>query len=157
MNRDAVRSEARHIADDARETRDLSDAGAECLRDLLRSDEAFGQLVTAQRAAVSVDADDHDVDEPIEALARKGATPLGTAIDLLVDDRIADAQAVVALTKAVDTDLPWGQALKLHQAGVETVDDLRDAEQADLVDAGVPRSTAARVTAAVETEDGDAA
>jgi hypothetical protein len=150
MNDGAVRREARDIASDARKSRDLSDAEAETLRDLLRSDEAFGQLVTAQQAAVSVRAWDHAVDSETEELAHEGAAALGDAIDRVIDARINDAQAIVELTDSVDTDLPWGQASKLYQAGIEDIDDLRAADQAELIDAGAPRSLAARLKATVD-------
>jgi len=154
MNDTAVSREARDIASDARKARDLSDAEGETLRDLLKSDEAFGQLVTAQQAAVSVSAWDHAVDSETEELAHEGAGSLGDAIDRVIDARIQDAQAIVELTDAVDTDLPWGQASKLYQAGIEDIDDLRGAGQSELIDAGVPRSLAARLQAAVDGASG---
>jgi hypothetical protein len=155
VNEDAVRSEARHIADDAREAHNLSDAEAECLRDLLKSDEAFGQLVSAQRAAVSVDADQHDIEKNTESLAREGAAPLGNAIDQIVELRISDAQAIVELSN--DLPVPWGRTMQLYRGGFRTIEDLKNATQQDLIeDAGVGPSIAARVKANVgSTEEDD--
>jgi len=144
---DIVSREARNIASDARTQGDLSDTEAEILRDLLNSSEAFDLLVTAQQAAVYVNADDQDIPNGLDELAREGAQPLGEAIDALVEDRKCRAIEIEALADALEE--PWGAARTLYRAGYETVDDLRGVEQAELIDAGVPNSTAARVTAAL--------
>jgi len=144
-----VRNESRSIAADARQTRDFSDAEAECLRDLLAYDEAFAQLVTAQQAAVLVDVDEHDsVDEGTATLARDGAQAQGDAIDRVVEERIEDAQAIVTFADDAGEAITWSVASTLYRHGFTSVDDVRAASQQDLItEGGVGPSLAARIKA----------
>jgi len=141
-----VQTEARNIASDARSTRGLSDTESEILRDLLKQDEAFGALVTAQWNAVLVDADEHDINDSVEKLARDGAGHLSEAIDDIINTRIEQAKAIDELASEIQE--PWGQALALFDAGFETAEGLAGVDQEELYTTdGVTRSVAARITA----------
>lgn len=150
IDRDTVTRKASENARDAQSAFDLSDAERECLEDILRSDEAFGRLVTAQQAAVGVRPGDFRIDEETGEHATAAAGHLGTALDRVLSDRVEDAKHAVELAKAEGMDLPWLQGLILYEAGYRSVDDLRDATQDVLIqDAGIPPATAAKITAAV--------
>lgn len=145
-----VATEARQIAHDARQTKDISDAESECLCDLLQSDEAFGKLVTAQQAAVAIDADRFDVDAEIERLAQAGAAPLGDAVDRVISDQIKKAEAIVEFADAAGDPVTWSVAMTLYQSGYTSVDDLREASLHDFVaDAAMAPELADRIKADV--------
>ena len=141
-----VQTEARNIASDARSTRGLSDTESEILRDLLKSDEAFGALVTAQWNAVLVDAEEHDINDGVEQLATDAAGWLSEAIDDIINTRVEQAKAIDELASEIQE--PWGQALALFNAGFETAEDLTGVDEDELYTTdGVTRSVAARITA----------
>ena len=128
-----VRHEASNIAADAVKTRDLSDVESECLNDLLRSDEAFALLVTAQQNAVLVNAGDHDIDQDTEQLAVGAAQAAGDAIDRIVEGRIEDAREIAALADRGPDVLTWSWALQLYQGDFETLETIREVDQATII------------------------
>lgn len=127
-----IRREATTMAADAQKAYDLSDAERECFRDLLQNSETFKHLVTAQQSAVLV-ADLDDVEEGIANLAGQGAEPLGTAIDRLGEQYLADAREIVALAEDLGEGIHWGTATKLYQAGYETIESIRNDTMHELV------------------------
>lgn len=144
VDEDIVQRQARYISQDA----DIPDAESEVLRDLLKSDEVFGALITAQQNAVMVNTDDHDITDRVQNYAGRAASAAGTAIDAVLEDRKAQAQMIVAISDQLD--VPWGAAWSAFQAGYRSVDDIEAASQEDLVDDGVPEVSAARMKVAAE-------
>jgi hypothetical protein len=134
VNESTVRSVAKGIARDARKTKDLTDAEAECLRDLLASDEAFAFLVTAQQSAVMFDNGGFDVDDETVELAIDAAGQLGDALDRVVDDHLEDARAIEGLRQTVDA-IVGIEAYHLFKVGIESIEDLHEASQSELADA----------------------
>ena len=121
MNDRVVQREARNIASDLRGRDDehgLSDAEAECLRDLLGRSEAFTHLVRAQQAAVRVDQEMVGVDEGIHNKARDGAYQCGEAIDELVQEMVSDAEAIIALARELYDDGTWAPVVDVYRAVV---------------------------------------
>jgi len=141
MNDRVVQREARDIASDLR-GRDgengLSDAEAECLRELLGRSEAFTHLVRAQQAAVLVDQEMIGVDEGVCRKAHNGAHQQGEAIDELVQHFVTDAEAIIALARELYDDGTWGPVVDVYRAGYQSVEDLQEADLQELIaDAGM--------------------
>lgn len=146
-----VAQEARRIARDARSTKDLSDAESECLRDLLQSDDAFALLVTAQQNAVLVDSDEHDVDAETAGLARGAAANAGHAIDRIVEDRIEEAETVVALADQLGDPATWGVVIDCYRAGYQSVAAVRNADLEELIaDSGIHPEVAESIKATAD-------
>lgn len=141
-----AQKEAANIARDARTTRDLSDAESECLQDVLASDEVFAHLVTAQQAAIDAayQADQRDLDG-LENQARKGATPLGEAIDDVVEGYIEDVGLICDLADECSTS--WTVATKLYYAGYRDGEFVRTADLHELIaDSGIAPTIAEEIT-----------
>jgi len=141
-----AQTEAANIARDAQTTRGLSDAECECLQDVLASDELFVHLVTAQQAAIDAayHADHRDFDD-LETLARKGATPLGEAIDDVVEGYIEDVGLICDLADACSTS--WTVATKLYYAGYRDSEAVRTADLHELIaDSGIAPTIAEAIT-----------
>jgi hypothetical protein len=152
MNDQVVRSEASNIASDLRGRDDkhgLSDSMAECLRDLLHRSDAFGELVTAQQAAVRVEHDMPGVDEGVHTKARDGAYQCGEAIDELVQHMASDTEAIIALARELYDDGTWSPVVDVYRAGYQCVEDLQEADlQAVIADAGMHPAVAEEIVAA---------
>jgi len=156
MNERVVTRKAREIARDEAQDQDFDDAEWECLEDLLKQDEAFGHLVTAQWSAVAIDHERHDIDVTVEEHARKGAERLGTARDRVIEQRVQQAREIVALAEEIDSNVPWGVTIDLYLAGFTTLGEIRETDQEELIDeAEVAPSLAARIKAAVGYSEGE--
>lgn len=150
MNDRVVSQKARFIARDEARARDLSDAEWECLEDLLKRDEAFGQIVTAQRAGVSLNEDDYRIDEQTADLAHEAADRLADARERVVEQRVEESKEIVALARLVDRPAPWGVMIDVYLAGFQTAEELREADLHELVaEAGIAPAIAERIRAAV--------
>ena len=154
MDDRTVAREARRSARDQQEANDLTDAETECLRDLLKSDEAFSALATAQQNAVLVD-EDCDVPTNVVKNARGAAEHLATCRELVVHERVQDALTIVALAEAIyPKRIIWGPLIDVYRAGFETVEDLQAVSQQELTaTAGIPPSVAERIKAGIDNAD----
>jgi len=156
MNEQVVARKAQEIARDTAQDQELNDAEWECLEDLLKQDKAFGLLVTAQWSAVAIDHERHDVDLTVEDNAREAAEWLGNARDRVIEQRLQQAREIVALAEKIDSNAPWGVTIDLYLAGFSTLEELREADQEELIDeADVAPSLAARIKAAVGYPEGE--
>jgi hypothetical protein len=152
MNDRVVQREAQEYASDLRGRDDehgLSDAEAECLRELLGRSEAFSHLVRAQQAAVLVDQEMVGVEEGISAKAHDGAHQQGEAIDELVQHMASDTEAIIALARELYDDGTWSPVVDVYRAGYQCVEDLQEADlQAVIADAGMHPAVAEEIVAA---------
>ncbi len=148
-----VQRKARLWARDEASERDLSDAEQECLRDLLQSDEVFGQLVTAQQNAVALTSGEDDDLVDVVDHASDAAGELGEAIDIVLDKRVEEAREIVALAEAASELGTWGVFIKLYRAGYTSVEDLQTVSESDLADAGAHPSVAAEIKAYVDDQE----
>jgi hypothetical protein len=155
MNDRAVQREARDITSDLRGRDDehgLSDAEAECLRDLLQRSDAFGELVRAQQAAVRVEHDMDGVDESVHTKAHDGAYQCGEAIDQLVQHTVGDAESIITLARELYDDGTWGPVVDVYRAGYQSVENLQAADLQQLIaDAGMHPAVAEEIVEAADT------
>lgn len=146
--------EAVRVANDARDTYNLDDRTVEVLRDRLMGSDVFRHLHVAQQHAVALSDPSYDVAVPVEEPALAAADDLGDALDALLEREVGTARSIVALrdrlADGVDREVSWLDAARAYEAGYQGIDDLRGADQQELIEAGLARSTAARLTACVD-------
>lgn len=131
MNNNVISQKARQIARDEAQERDLEDAEWECLHDLLKSDEAFGHLVTAHWSAVAAaDA----IDNEVAYLATSGAEDLADARENVIEQRVEQAKEIVELAATIDEEAPpWGIMIQVYRRGFTTPEELDEVGLHELI------------------------